>query len=80
MAALCLEEMRRQPGEVPAEARIAELLAQPDRWLFGRENVEIVFRYYEEGAGPTGPRLIAIPYTRLKDLIRGDGPLAEKTR
>lgn len=80
VAALCLEEMRRQPGDVPAEARIAELLAQPDRWLFGRENVEIVFRYYEEGARPTGPRLIAIPYARLRDLIRSDGPLAEKTR
>lgn len=80
VAALCLEEMRRQPGDVPPEARIAEMLAEPDRWMFGRDNVEIVFRYYEEGSAPTGPRLIAIPYTRLKGIIRRDGPLADKAR
>lgn len=80
IAALCLEEMRRQPGDMPAEARLVQLLAEPNRWLFGREGVEIVFRYYEDGAGPSGPRLVAIPYARLKDIIRRDGPLAEKAR
>jgi hypothetical protein len=78
VAALCLEELRKDPGDVPREARLVEMLAEPDRWLFGREGVEIVFRGNEEGAGRSGPRLIAIPYTRLKDIIRRDGPLAEK--
>lgn len=45
-----------------------------------REGVEIVFRSYEEGSGPNGARLVAIPYARLKDIIRRDGPLAEKAR
>lgn len=78
VAALCLEEMRKQPGDVPSEARLIQMLAEPNRWLFRRESVEIVFRYYEEGAGPSGPRLIAIPYARLNDIIRRDGPLGEK--
>jgi hypothetical protein len=76
--AICQEEMRRQPGSVPSEARLAEMLLEPNRWLFGREGVEIVFRFYEEGATGTGARLIAIPYSRLKDIIRRDGPLGEK--
>lgn len=78
--ALCLAEMRRQPGDIPSEARLTEMLAQPDRWLFGREGVEIVFRFYEEGAAPNGARLIAISYAQLKDVLRRDGPLAEKAR
>jgi len=80
VATFCLEEMRRTPGATPSEARLLQMLAEPDRWLFGREGVEIVFRYYEEGAGPSGPRLIAISYAKLKDVIRRDGPLAEKAR
>jgi len=78
VAALCIEEMRKQPGDVPREARLVEMLAEPSRWLFGREGVELVFRANEEGTGRSGPRLIAIPYARLKDVIRRDGPLGEK--
>ncbi len=76
--ALCLEEIRRNPNGVPSEARLVEMLSEPDRWLFGREGVEIVFRFYEEGATSTSARLVAIPYPKLKDVIRRDGPLAEK--
>ena len=78
--ALCLEEMRRNPNGVPSEARLVEMLSEPNRWLFGREGVEIVFRFYEEGANSTSARLIAIPYAKLKDVIRRDGPLAAKAR
>ena len=80
VAALCLEDMRRTPNSVPDEARLVAMLSQPDRWLFGRAGVEIVFRFNEEGATGTGARLVAIPYAKLKDVIRRDGPLAEKAR
>jgi len=80
VAALCLAEMRKRPGDVPSETRLIQMLAEPNRWLFGRESVEIVFRYHEDGAGPSGPRLVAISYARLKDIIRRDGPLGEKAR
>jgi hypothetical protein len=78
--ALCLEDMRRSPNGLPSEARLVQMLSEPNRWLFGREGVEIVFRFYEEGATSTSARLIAIPYAKLKDVIRRDGPLAEKAR
>ena len=78
--ALCLEEIRRSPNDLPSEARLVQMLLEPNRWLFGRESVEIVFRFYEEGATSTSARLIAIPYAKLKDVIRRDGPLAEKAR
>jgi uncharacterized protein YecT (DUF1311 family) len=78
--ALCLEDMRRNPNGVPGEGRLVEMLSEPNRWLFGREGVEIVFRFYEEGATSTSARLVAIPYAKLKDVIRRDGPLADKAR
>jgi len=78
--ALCLEEIRRSPNSIPSDAKLLEMLSEPNRWLFGREGVEIVFRFYEEGATSTSARLIAIPYAKLKDIIRGDGALASKAR
>lgn len=78
--ALCLEEIRRNPAGVPSQDKLLEMLAEPNRWLFGRDSVEIVFRYFEEGATGTGARLVAIPYAKLGDIIRRDGPLADKAR
>ncbi len=76
--ALCVEEMRRNAIGTPSETRLVEMLSQANRWLFGREGVEIVFRLNEEGATSSAARLVAIPYAKLKDVIRRDGPLAEK--
>jgi hypothetical protein len=78
--ALCLEDMRRNPYGLPSEARLVEMLSEPNRWLFGREGVEIVFRLNEEGATSNTARLVAIPYAKLKDIIRSDGPLAQKAQ
>jgi len=57
-------------------AKLAELMAEPGRYLFKADGLEIIFNPYDVGPYAAGTYQVAIPYSRLRALIRADGPIA----
>ena len=57
-------------------AKLAELMAEPGRYLFKADGLEIIFNQYDVGPYSAGTYQVSIPYSRLRAFIRPDGPLA----
>ena len=57
-------------------AKLAELMAEPGRYLFKPDALEIIFNQYDVGPYSSGTYQVTIPYSRLRSLIRPDGPLS----
>lgn len=56
-------------------AKLAELMAEPGRYLFKPDALEIIFNQYDVGPYSSGTYQVTIPYSRLRSLIRPDGPI-----
>ncbi|WP_428662532.1 DUF3298 domain-containing protein [Reyranella sp.] len=74
-------DLKRQFVERPGFAEALEptafdkLMADPDRYLFKADSLEIIFNQYDVAAYVMGRYTVEIPYSRLSSLIRNDGPL-----
>jgi uncharacterized protein len=55
----------------------AKLMKDPDRYLFKEDALVLLFNQYDVAAYVMGPYTVTIPYGKLADLIRPDGPLAK---
>ena len=49
---------------------LADMLKQPNRYVFLEERLELSFNQYEGG-----PYTVEIPYDRIRSLLRADGPV-----
>lgn len=56
-------------------ASFDKLMADPGRYLFRADRLEIVFNQYDVAAYVMGSYKVDIPYARLRGLISPDGPL-----
>ncbi len=56
-------------------ASFDKLMGDADRYLFKPDSLEIIFNQYDVAAYVMGRYTVDIPYTRLRSLIRPDGPL-----
>ena len=56
-------------------AKLGELMAESGRYLFKGDALEIIFNAYDVGPYSAGSYQVVIPYSRLRPLIRPDGPL-----
>lgn len=74
-------DLKRQFVERPGfpeslePAAFEKLMADPDRYLFKPDGLEIIFNQYDVAAYVMGRYTVDIPYSRLASLIRKDGPL-----
>jgi uncharacterized protein len=81
LRALVTADLKKQFEEKPGfddalEARhIDKLLAEPGHFVWQADKLEIVFNAYEIGPYAVGPYYVDIPYARIKQLLRTDGPL-----
>lgn len=75
-------DLKRQfverPGfpEALEPAAFDKLMDDPERYLFKADALEIIFNQYDVAAYVMGRYVVDIPYGRLGNLIRKDGPLA----
>lgn len=81
VTAIVAADLKKQFVERPGfddalePAKLAELMAEPGRYLFKADGLEIIFNQYDVGPYSAGTYQVAIPYSRLRSLIRPDGPL-----
>ncbi|MCW5733586.1 MAG: DUF3298 domain-containing protein [Enhydrobacter sp.] len=74
-------DLKRQfverPGfpETLEPATFDKLMDDPGRYLFKADALEIIFNQYDVAAYVMGRYAVDIPYSRLTNLIRKDGPL-----
>jgi uncharacterized protein len=74
-------DLKRQFVERPGFAESLEpatldkLMDDPARYLFKADALEIIFNQYDVGPYAVGRYTVDIPYSRLSNLIRTDGPL-----
>ena len=74
-------DLKRQFVERPGfpeslePAAFDKLMSDPDRYLFKADSLEIIFNQYDVAAYVMGRYTVDIPYSRLGNLIRPDGPL-----
>ncbi|MDI1283314.1 MAG: DUF3298 domain-containing protein [Reyranella sp.] len=82
VTAIVAADLKKQFVERPGfddalePAKLAELMAEPGRYLFKADGLEIIFNPYDVGPYSAGTYQVAIPYSRLRTLIRADGPIA----
>ena len=82
VTAIVAADLKKQFVERPGfddalePAKLAELMAEPGRYLFKADGLEIIFNQYDVGPYSAGTYQVAIPYSRLRALIRADGPIA----
>lgn len=82
VTAIVAADLKKQFVERPGfddalePAKLAELMAEPGRYLFKADGLEIIFNQYDVGPYSAGTYQVFIPYSRLRPLIRPDGPLA----
>lgn len=55
----------------------AKLMKDPDRYLFKEDALVLLFNPYDVAAYVMGAYTVTIPFAKLADLIRPDGPLAK---
>ncbi len=72
------KQFKEKPGfdDALEPANLAKLLRDPRRYSFGKEKLTVIFNSYDVGPYVVGPYEVKIPYSRLKPLLRSDGPLA----
>lgn len=81
ITAIVAADLKKQFVERPGfddalePAKLAELMAEPMRYLFKAEGLEIIFNQYDVGPYAAGTYQVAIPYKKLQLLVRQDGPL-----
>ncbi len=74
-------DLKRQFVERPGfaeslvPATFDKLMDDPERYLFKADALEIIFNQYDVAAYVMGRFTVDIPYSRLTNLIRADGPL-----
>lgn len=82
VTAIVAADLKKQFVERPGfddalePAKLAELMAEPGRYLFKADGLEIIFNQYDVGPYSAGTYQVSIPYSRLRALIREDSPLA----
>jgi uncharacterized protein len=82
VTAIVAADLKKQFVERPGfddalePAKLAESMAEPGRYLFKADGLEIIFNQYDVGPYSAGTYQVVIPYSRLKTLIRADGPIA----
>lgn len=82
VTAIVAADLKKQFVERPGfddalePAKLAELMADPGRYLFKADGLEIIFNQYDVGPYAAGTYQVAIPYSRLRSIIRADGPIA----
>jgi uncharacterized protein len=70
-------QFKERPGfdDALEPAKLAELLKEPGRYLFKKNELVLIFNRYEVGPYVNGEYEVEIPYARLKPLLRPDGPI-----
>lgn len=74
-------DLKRQFVERPGfddalePGNFAKLMKDPDRHLFKEDALVLLFNQYDVAAYVMGAYTVTIPYTKLANLIRPDGPL-----
>jgi len=56
-------------------AKLGKMLEEADRYAFEKDHLSVIFNRYDVGPYVVGDYRVDIPYTRLKPLLRADGPL-----
>ena len=65
-----LRELTRIASADIKTPNLADILKQPNRYVFLEERLELSFNPYEGG-----PYTVEIPYDRIRSLLRADGPV-----
>lgn len=82
VTSIVIADLRKQFVERPGfddalePAKLAELMAEPGRYLFKADGLEIIFNQYDVGPYSSGTYQVVIPYSRLRTILRADGPVA----
>lgn len=78
---LARADLKRQFVERPGfedalqPANFDKLMMDPDRYLFRKGELAVLFNQYDVAAYVMGRYTVTIPYARLGNLIRPDGPI-----
>lgn len=56
-------------------AKLGKMLEEADRYAFEKDRLSVIFNRYDVGPYVVGDYQVDIPYSRLKPLLRADGPL-----
>ena len=71
------KEFEKRPGfdDALQPAKLGKMLREPDRYVYERDHLSVIFNRYDVGPYVNGDYKVDIAYARLKPLLRSDGPL-----